>query len=152
MNKKIALALVGVLFVAPVAVSAATNTSQLESLYTKLIALLTQELQLLKQAQSAQTGPQLVIDSPHGTAPYSALISLPHLDGTEAVDFGDGHSTGSNGCVRNAGGYCDLKHDLAHTYQYPGTYTVTLYRHPAGQKDATIVTKATITVEALQQR
>lgn len=148
MNKKLGILLVCALFVAPVAVSAATNTAQLESLYTQLIALLTRQLELLKNA-----GPsQLVIASPRGTAPYAALITLPELDGTEAVDFGDGHSTGSNGCAKNARGYCDLKHDIAHTYQYPGTYTVTLYRHPAGQKDGVAVTKATITVDAPQQR
>jgi hypothetical protein len=148
MNKKLGILLVSALIVAPVAVSAATNTSQLESLYTQLIALLKQEIALLKGASASN----LVIESPRGTAPYAALIKLPQLDGTEAVDFGDGHSTGSNGCTKNAQGYCDLKHEIAHTYQYPGRYTVTLYRHPAGQKDGVIVTTSTITVEAPQQR
>ncbi len=150
MNKKFGILLVCALFVAPVAVSAATNTAQLESLYTQLIALLTQELALLKLKNTS--APQLVIASPRGTAPYAALITLPELDGTEAVDFGDGHSTGSNGCAKNAKGYCDLKHDIAHTYQYPGTYTVTLYRHAAGKPDGFVVTTAKITVDAPQQR
>lgn len=131
----------------PASVFAATNTTQLESLYTQLVALLTQELQLLKDQQSAKTGPQLVIDSPRGAAPYAALVTLPYLDGTEAVDFGDGHSTGSNGCALNAGGYCNLAHQVAHTYQLPGTYTVTLYRHSAAHKDGYVVTTSKITVD-----
>lgn len=147
MRKTIATALVTASFVLPSIALAADNSAQLIPLYQQLVALLTQELSLL-QAQKDQAGePKIEIDSPSGKAPYTVLIHLPSLNGTEALDFGDGHSTGSNGCILNAGGYCDLAHDLVHTYLYPGSYSLTLFRHAAGAKESSPVAHSIVTVE-----
>lgn len=147
LNKLIAGMLTAIAFATPMVAMADTNT-QLVSLYQQLIGLLTQELALLKaQASQAPHSAPIAIDAPQGKAPYTALFTLGTLDGTEAVDFGDGHSTGSNGCTTNAGGYCDLKHEIVHTYQLPGTYTVTLYRHSPAQKDGYKVAQVTVTVQ-----
>lgn len=127
------------------AIAMADTTTQLVSLYQQLIGLLTQELALLKATPAAQA--PISIDAPQGKAPYTALFTLGSLDGTEAVDFGDGHSTGSNGCTKNAQGYCDLGHQIVHTYQLPGTYTVTLYRHSPSQKDGYKVAQLAVTVQ-----
>ena len=150
LSKFIAGVMITVACASPTVAAAETDT-QLVSLYQQLIGILTQELTLLKKAsETATTQPApapISIDAPHGTAPYIALISLGTLDGTEAVDFGDGHSTGSGGCVKNARGYCDLKHQMVHTYQFPGTYTVTLYRHSAEHREGYVVSQRTVVVQ-----
>lgn len=149
MKKYLVSGLVGLALIVPVAAFADSRSEQLQALYTQLVALLTQELALLKgqQITPALNPALLVIDSPKGKAPYSALITLPERDGTETVDFGDGHATGTNGCALNAKGWCDLGRDVAHTYQYPGTYTVTLYRHTAAVEEGYKVSQATVTVQ-----
>jgi hypothetical protein len=148
MKKTLISGIVGLALVLPVAAFADSRSEQLQALYTQLVALLTQELALLKGAQAPALNPALlVIDQPSGKAPYSALISLPERDGTETVDFGDGHATGTQGCTVNAKGWCDLGQQVAHTYQYPGTYTVTLYRHTAGVKEGYKVSQTKVAVE-----
>lgn len=105
------------------ALASADTTSQLTSLYQEVISVLERELQLLSP------DPSLSIEPASGTVPFTTVFTLHGKTGTEAVDFGDGHSTGSNGCVLNALGFCDLGDQLVHTYHYPATYVVTLYRY-----------------------
>ena len=79
-----------------------------------------------------------------GPAPLTTTFTVNNPTGTEAIDFGDGHSTGSNGCVKNAQGFCDLSKPVLHTYQLPGSYKVTLYR--GANAAAVVVTTQTVTV------
>ena len=67
----------------------------------------------------------------YSNAPAFMLFDVQNPSGTESIDFGDGHMTGSNGCVKNAQGWCDLSHLIGHRYDYPGSYLVTLYAHYA---------------------
>lgn len=117
----------------------ATHEQQLVSLYTQLILLLQREVAVLRNAAS----PSLSISTPYGYAPLLVVYSVNNPSGKEAIDFGDGHSSGSNGCMMNSYGFCDLSKALSHTYQLPGTYTVTLYGHQS--KDAHILATTTIT-------
>ena len=148
MFKKIAVGVSVLVFAVPVFTFADANTdAQLISLYTKLIELLKQELALLQAQPQTQTptgAASLSISPNSGSAPLDVTFTLSNKTGTEALDFGDGHSTGSAGCARNAKGYCDLQDRVLHTYSYPGIYKVILYDHPT--KDARVVSTATITV------
>ncbi len=127
MHRKIALA-IGIMVLAAPALSFADTgaaNAQLVALYTELIALLQKELVILQNPSE----PSLVVAPTSGTVPLQVSYTITNTSGTEAIDFGDGHSSGSNGCVKNAQGYCDLSQPIAHLYQFPGTYTVTLYGH-----------------------
>jgi hypothetical protein len=118
-----------ILFALPAAAfadSVSTN-AQLIALYTQLITVLRQELALL-QAPSSAT---LSVTPVSGPAPLTVIFTVNNPSGTEVIDFGDGHSSGSNGCVKNAEGWCDLSKPIEHTYQFSGVYTVALYRHKA---------------------
>lgn len=64
-----------------------------------------------------------------GTAPAVTLFVVNNPSGTESIIFGDGTSSGSNGCIKNTQGWCDFSQPVWHTYKYPGTYTVSLYAH-----------------------
>ena len=64
-----------------------------------------------------------------GMAPAVTMFVVHDPSGTEAIDFGDGYSSGSNGCTKNSAGWCDFSQPVWHTYQVPGTYTVSLYAH-----------------------
>jgi hypothetical protein len=126
MLKKIAIGIGIVVFAMPVFASAAVatgNTDKLVALYTQLVQLLQQELAYLQGKSHSSVS---AIPS-SGAAPLSVVFTVSNSSGTEALDFGDGHSTGSGGCTKNAGGYCDLSHPITHTYQLPGAYTVSLY-------------------------
>lgn len=64
-----------------------------------------------------------------GMAPAVTMFVVHDPSGTEAIDFGDGYSSGTNGCIKNSAGWCDFSEPTWHTYQFPGTYTVSLYAH-----------------------
>lgn len=148
MLKKILLALGIAVFAVPVFVAADTssaNMSQLVALYTQLVQILEQEITLLQNPAHAS----LSFSPTSGAAPFIAIFTVNNTSGTEAIDFGDGHSTGSSGCTKNAQGWCDLSKPTVHTYQFPGTYTVTLYDHVGSQ--AQIVSTSTVTVVSATQ-
>jgi len=107
---------------APVVVFA--DNGQLIALYQQLVQILQQELGILESNA-------LTISPSSGPAPFTATFTLNNPTGTEAIDFGDGHSTGSNGCAKNSQGFCDLSKPITHTYQFPGMYKVTLFRGPS---------------------
>jgi hypothetical protein len=139
MRKKIAIGVAAVVLAVPVFAAADTNVqAQLISLYQQLIQILSQELGIL-QAQVLTISPQ------GGSAPFTATFTLNNPKGTEAIDFGDGHSTGSSGCTKNAQGYCDLSKSVEHTYSFPGTYKVTVYM--GSGKNAQAVATQTVTVK-----
>lgn len=144
MKKFMATTILGLLFLLPSSAWADTSAanSALVQLYTQLVALLQQELKLLQtSAQSVPLTPTAIT----GTAPFTVLFTLDRLTGKEAVVFGDGHSTGSAGCVRNTYGWCNLQaKELVHTYQFPGTYAAVLIRGDA----RTVVSTSTVTVQA----
>ena len=133
-------ALVGIVVVAalsaPVAVFA--DNTQLIALYQQIVMLLQQELNLLRNNA-------LVVSPNSGAAPLTVTFTVNNSQGNEAVDFGDGHSTGSDGCVQNGAGFCDLSKPAHHTYQLPGSYKVTLYRTVQGT--AQMVTTSGVTVK-----
>jgi hypothetical protein len=145
MVKRIVLAVSILLFAAPVWASADTGAAdaQLIALYTELIALLQKELTILQNPSE----PSLVVAPTSGMVPLQVSYTITNTSGTEAIDFGDGHSSGSNGCAKNAQGYCDLSQPIAHLYQFPGTYTVTLYNHQNNKTK--IVSTAKVIVGAL---
>lgn len=118
-------------------VVAFADNGQLIALYQQLIQILQQELGILQ-------GGSLTISPSSGPAPFTAAFTINNPTGTEAIDFGDGHSTGSNGCAKNSQGFCDLSKPVSHTYQFPGSYKVTLYR---GQNGAQTVTTESVTVQ-----
>ena len=111
------------LVAAPLFACADTQSDRLNALYAQLVPLLKEELAML------QPTPRLIITPSSGQMPLSVTMTLASSTQTEAIDFGDGHSSGSNGCNRNSIGFCDLSQPIQHTYAYPGTYTVTLYKH-----------------------
>ena len=126
-TKTLATAFVSIAFLFPVVAAADTN-AQLISLYQQLVAVLSQQLQLLTAQPAGATLPVLSIESPEGTAPYAVLFALSTTTGRDAVDFGDGHSTWTDGCAaRAANGWCPVRTELAHTYFFAGTYTVRLF-------------------------
>ena len=151
MNKKFTMWLVGLLCLVPIAVSAdvMSGNNQLISLYQQLITLLQQEIAMLQGTHPAtassvisSTG-VLMVSPATGPAPLAVTFTLATPNQTEAIDFGDGHSSGSGGCPKNKLGYCDLSKPIAHSYMYPGAYTVTLFDHGA---DAHVVSTQKITV------
>jgi hypothetical protein len=149
--KKIAFMVCAVLFMSPAFVSADTGkTEQLVALYTKLIQVLQQQIILLQQIEAEKVPlsghATLTITPETGVAPFVMTFILSGANGTEAVDFGDGHSTGSNGCKRNTKGWCDLSAPFFHMYQLPGTYTVTLYDHPTRTTNS-VVSKKSVTIK-----
>ena len=82
-----------------------------------------------------------------GTAPMFTMFTVDNPSGTESIDFGDGYTSGTNGCSKNSQGWCDFSQPVWHTYQYPGSYTVTLYAHYA-PKTYQILGTTTVTVRA----
>ena len=136
MKKVIAGGVLAVALAVPVAAFA--DNGQLIALYQQLIALLQQELHLI-QENSLSVSPM------SGSAPLAVSFTINKVQGNEALDFGDGHSTGSDGCKTNTAGFCDLTGPVMHTYNLPGTYKVTLYRTVNG--NAAIVTTNTVTVK-----
>jgi|GEM_PF-4278406 len=139
MRKKIAIGTAVLVLAVPVFAAADTNVqTQLISLYQQLIQLLQQELGIL-QANA------LSISSTSGPAPFTTTFTVKNPTGTESIDFGDGHSTGSSSCTKNSQGFCDLSASVSHTYQFPGNYKVTLYR--GADPNATVVMTQTITVK-----
>ncbi len=109
----------------PVAASAA-NTSD-----PKLAALVQELNQVLDKLNELDTAHAHIRILPaYGDAPFTTLFFLSATSSTEALDFGDGHSTGSLGCVKNQYGFCALPAVIGHTYALPGLYKVTLYDHP----------------------
>lgn len=136
MKKTIAGVVLGLALCVPVAAFA--DNSQLIALYQQLVQILQMQLGIL-QSQV------LTIDPNNGNAPFTATFTLNNQTGTEAIDFGDGHSTGSSGCPTNAKGYCDLSKPVTHTYQFPGAYKVSVYRGPADT--AVVIATQTVTVK-----
>ena len=82
----------------------------------------------------------------YSKAPAFMLFSVNNPSGTESIIFGDGQSTGSRGCTKNALGWCDLSNIVGHRYDYPGTYLVSLYAH---YSPGTYVLLSTTTVTVL---
>ncbi|MBI5470256.1 hypothetical protein HY968_02955 [Candidatus Kaiserbacteria bacterium] len=145
MLKRIAIGFGIVVFAVPVFASAAVvtgNSDQLIALYTKLVQLLQQELSFLQNKPHASVS----VAPSSGPAPLSVVFTVGNRSETEALDFGDGHSTGSNGCKKNQGGYCDLSQPISHTYQLPGSYTAKLYDSSSGE--AKVVQTMTVSVNA----
>jgi hypothetical protein len=143
MGKMLAsLVMGGTLLVAPVYVAADTNAQndQLTTLMTQLVALLQQEVLALQYTAH----PALSIYPSAGRAQLTVIFTVTNRTGTEAIDYGDGRSTGSFGCVKNMFGFCDLSTSVSHLYFFPGTYTATLYTHIASTSRA--VSSTTITV------
>src|SRR6185503_3236210 len=101
--------IVGVAVAAALAarVVAFADNGQLIALYQQLIQILQKELVLLQ-------GNLLTITPATGSAPLTATFTINNTLGNEAIDFGDGHSTGSGGCPTNAQGYCDLSKPISH--------------------------------------
>lgn len=112
-----------------VPVAAFADNGQIVALYQQLISLLQQEINIL-QAQALTISPNT------GSAPLTVTFTVNKTLGNEAVDYGDGSSTGSAGCTKNAKGFCDLSQPVQHTYQLPGNYKVTLYRTIDGKAQA----------------
>jgi len=141
MKNYLAGVMAGVALLLPAAAFADTTpNSQLIQLYTQLVALLQQELQLLQQGSAQAT--TLAPTSLTGAAPFTVLFTVTGLTGQEAIDFGDGAFTGSTGCTRVASGNCDLSKGAVHTYAFPGTYYARLERG----KGPTFLATSTITV------
>lgn len=129
MKKHITRLLAIAVLVAPLSVFADTTTerySQLEALYRQLIEVLEKEIVYLNSIPVAA----LAIEPTSGKAPLDVVFTVLNMSGTEAIDFGDGYSTGSAGCARNAKGWCDLTLSKPHTYRLPADYVVSLYSHP----------------------
>lgn len=140
MKKYLAGIAIGMALVPVAAFADTAPNAQLLQLYTQLVALLQQELQLLQQGstQAATLAPA----SLSGAAPFTALFTVTGLTGQEAIDFGDGAFTGSTGCTRLPSGNCDLSKGAVHTYLFPGTYYARLERG----KGPTFLATSTITV------
>ena len=144
MNKRIATAVIAILFAGPLVAVAETvvqQNSTVMSLYAQLIVLLQEIASLQKPAASV-----LSVSPDHGVAPLSVSFSINSPVGTESIIFGDGGYSGQT-CTKRASGWCDLSKGITHTYQLPGTYTVNVYRHegPVGT-DGTNVSTSTIVV------
>lgn len=105
-----------------------SGSMTLEGLYTQLIALLNQELTLLKAsaASAPATAASLSISPNTGPAPLMVTYTVTNPEGDESLDYGDGHSTGSMGCTRNEKGFCLFTSPVNHYYQLPGTYKISL--------------------------
>ncbi len=127
MKKYIASIVTGVLLFSP-AFAAADTQSELTSIYAQLISLLRRQVELLQESKR----PTLSILSTTGTAPFTAIFTAHDRTGTESIDFGDGVSTGIQGCVKNVFGWCDLSSSVSHVYRTPATYTVFFYSHIKG--------------------
>lgn len=141
MLKKIAVGVGVVVFALPVFAAADTSVqTQLVTLYQSLIQLLQKELSLLIGPSKAS----LQVTPPSGPAPLTVTFSLQSPQGNEAIDFGDGHSSGSSGCAKNAQGFCDLSKSVTHEYALPGTYKVLLLRTVG--TTAETVTSSSVTV------
>jgi len=141
--KKLATLLSTALLAFPI-VASAEVTTDLTSLYTQLISLLKQEILLLQQ----QKHPSLTILQPSSAAPSTVVFTVNDRTGTEAIDFGDGHSTGSNGCPKNVFGFCDLFNSLSHVYYIPGAYRVTLYNRVGDVQRTVSSTTVQVTARA----
>ena len=143
MTKKIAALLGTALFLIPALAAAETvQNDKLISLYSQLVQLLQTQLDLLKSLPQ----PTLDISPTTGKAPLEVVFTLLNGRGTEAIDYGDGYTSGINGCARNALGWCDLSLSKIHTYALPVTYTATLYMHPTPSTlKALGTTKITVT-------
>ena len=162
MLKRISALFIGLIMVASPAFAFATtstdNTSQLVSLYTRLIQLLQKELVLLQNpggvvVNPIQNPPQSATTTslsiyPHtGVAPLFVTFIVNNPTDYESISFGNGPTTGSNGCPRNTEGWCDLTKPVANKYPVPGIYTVLLYQHTSSTTIQNIST-STITVTA----
>jgi hypothetical protein len=62
-------------------------------------------------------------------APAFLIFQVSNPSATESIDFGDGRTTGTQGCTKNQLGWCDLSGLIFHRYDFPGRYTVSLYAH-----------------------
>ena len=120
------------------ALSFAATDTQLVPLYQQLVTVLKNELLVLAP------DPVLSIEPGTGHAPFTAIFTLSSLTKTDAINFGDGHTTGTLGCPRNALGFCDLHAQFVHTYLFPDTYTISQYRSIG--KEQLLVSTTTLTV------
>ncbi len=145
------LAATPALALADTVATSVTVENPLVGLYTQLISLLQQEIALIENPQTASnsntsTSTSLSIYPSSGVAPLFVTFVVNNPTGTESINYGNGHTTGTNGCVKNDLGWCILTGPVANEYQIPGTYTVTLYRHLSS---TTVEVSSTSTVEAL---
>ena len=125
MNWLVAVLIVGTTALSPVAASAMQVPHAAE------IAPLVQTLNdtLTKLNALDTTHPHISVVTSYGTAPFTTLFMLDGLTGTESIDFGDGHTTGSAGCEKNVLGWCNLGSVIGHTYAFPALYKVVFYQH-----------------------
>ena len=136
--------MVGLISLTPFMAAAQTTTtsteSQLVPLYLQLIEDLKEELMVLVPPGHAWLS--IIPVYAHVPAYVSFVVQNP--SGTEAIDFGDGHSTGSNGCTKNAQGWCELSGIISHSYDTPANYVVSLYDHVGNVQH--LLSTTTITV------
>jgi hypothetical protein len=146
MLKRIAIGVGIVVLSMPIIAAADTSVqTQLVSLYQQLVQILTQELAMLRAQPVQGNHASMTVSTTTGTAPLNIMVSVSGLAGDESLVYGDGHSAGSSGCAKNNQGFCDLTKSMTHTYQLPGTYTVTLYDKGQGLRQ---LQTQTITVTA----
>ena len=130
MIRKLVAGISAFVMISPVLVSAdaVSHDTQFVAIYSQLVQLLQKELLLLQSQPVSHAS--LDFSTSTGKAPLLVFFTLHNGNGTEAIDYGDGHSSGSNGCARNSQGWCDFSVAKTHTYELPGTYKVTVYSHP----------------------
>ena len=146
MLKKMAIGVGLVVLSVPIIAVADTSVQdRLVSLYQQLVQILTQELAMLRAEPVQGSHASMVVTPATGTAPFSVTITIANMAGDESVVYGDGHSVGSSGCAKNSKGFCDLSRPLTHSYQLPGSYTVSLYDKGVGLR---LLQTETITVTA----
>lgn len=147
--KKIFIALVtGALLLTPALSYADTaSTTSVQTPSPELLSNYLQLIDLLKAQIQLKANPEAVVLTrvqAYGTAPAPILFNLYNPTGYEFVSFGDGLTSTSKDCARNAVGMCDISKPFAHTYTLPGTYTVTLFK--AVGKDREFMASTTITI------
>ena len=144
MNKQLAALLSTALIAAPALAFADTSRdTQIAALYSQLIHLLRQQISVLQGKVATPSNATVSWEPKTGAAPLTTVFSVENGSGTETLIFGDGTWNGTYSCTKNKLDFCDLSKPIAHTYKYPGSYTVQIFSHindiPALVASTTIV-------------